>query len=83
MLGSGAFEPRSCVQSCIDNCQSRVSEVLPSLSLSLPRAWSLEVVGFDEQQESPVLEGSVAASAGDHCLGVKSSRTLGQRTLRA
>ena len=47
------------------------------------RAWSLEVAGFDEQQESFVLEGSVAASAGEHCLGGKSGRTLGRMTLRA
>lgn len=51
MLGSGASEPRSCVQSCIVPCllhQSGVSEVLTEPE----PVRSLEVVGSDEQQES-------------------------------
>lgn len=53
MLGSGASEPRSCVQSCIVPCllrQSGVSEVLTEPEPEPVR--SLEVVGSDEQQES-------------------------------
>lgn len=51
MLGSGASEPRSCVQSCIVPCLLRQSGVSEVLTEPEP-VRSLEVVGSDEQQES-------------------------------